>query len=166
MALSHLELDRFMVGGKSQKQAADYFGVTTRYIRKILSTPPAFSSSAPAGAVAGAPAPAAGPVDWVRLPGERGLHRIVAAPHNELEQTAKQEQPALFPTGTTAFALPVAAPAPHNVIAPNVVRVVARWPLDADRLDIFGWFLAASLGPLPLPAVLLALLLVVICGVR
>jgi hypothetical protein len=162
MALSRLEVDRFMVGGKSQKQAADYFGVTTRYIRKILSTPSAVVSSS-----VGIAAPGAAPadVDWVRLAGERGLHRVVAAPHNQDEQSAKEEQPVLVPTGTTAFPLPVAALPPHNAIAPNVVRVVARRPLDANRLDVFGWFLAASVGPLPLPAVLLALLLIGICGV-
>jgi hypothetical protein len=161
MALSRFEVDRFMVGGKSQKQAADYFGVTTRYIRKILSTPPAVSSSVGIAA----PGAAVAPVDWVRLPGERGLHRVEIAPHNELEQLAKEEQPVLVPTGTTAFPLPVATAAAHNAItAAYPRRVVARRPIDADRLDVFGWLLSASLGPLPLPALLLALLLIVICS--
>lgn len=162
MALSRLEVDRFMVGGKSQKQAADYFGVTTRYIRKILATPPAGSSSVSAPAPGGA----AAPVDWVRLPGERGLHRVVAAPHNELEQLAKAEQPALVPTGTMVDPPSVPAPTPHNAItAAYPQRPIVRQSLTLDRPDFFGWFLAASVGPLPLPAVLLALLLIVICGV-
>jgi hypothetical protein len=160
MALSRLEVDRFMVGGKSQKQAADYFGVTTRYIRKILSTPPGVSSSVGIAA----PGAASGDVDWVRLPGERGLHRVVVAPHHDEEQPAKEEQPELVPVGTIAFPLSVAAVAPHNVATTNVVRVVARRPIDADRLDVLGWLLSASLGPLPLPALLLALLLIVICS--
>jgi hypothetical protein len=151
-----------MVGGKSQKQAADYFGVTTRYIRKILCTPPAVSSSVGIAVPGAAPAD----VDWVRLPGERGLHRIVGAVHNELEQPAKKEQPALVPTGTTAFPLPVAAFAPHNAIAVAYPRQVVVRPAHAlDRLDFFGWFLSTSVGPLPLPAVLLALVLVLMCGV-
>jgi hypothetical protein len=161
MALSRLEVDRFMVGGKSQKQAADYFGVTTRYIRKILSTPPAVSSSVAAVPLVDAP----GVVDWVRVPGERGLHRVVAAPHNELEQPAKEEQPALVPTGTTADPPSAPAPTPHNAIMAVYPRRVVRQSHALERLDVLGWLLAASVGPLPLPAVLLALVLVLMCGV-
>jgi hypothetical protein len=162
MALSRLEVDRFMVGGKSQKQAADYFGVTTRYIRKIVSSPPAVSSSVPADA----PGVTSGDVDWVRLPGERGLHRVVAAPHNHEEQSAKEEQSELVPVGTTADPPSAPAPTPHNVItAVYPRRVVVRQPHALERLDVLGWLLAASVGPLPLPAVLLALVLVLMCGV-
>jgi hypothetical protein len=150
-----------MVGGKSQKQAADYFGVTTRYIRKILSTQPAVSSSVGIAA----PGAGSGDVDWVRLAGERGLHRVVVAPHNHEEQPVKEELNCVVPVGTTAFPLAVAAFAPHNVATTNVVRVVVRPAHALDRLDFVGWFLGASLGPFPLPAVVLALLLIVVCGV-
>jgi hypothetical protein len=161
MALSRLEVDRFMVGGKSQKDAAAYFGVTTRYIRRILSTPPAVSSSVPAVGLADAP----GAVDWVRVPGERGLYRVVVAPHNEPEQLAKAEQPARVPTGTTADLPLVAAPAAHNENTAVVPVRVVRLLVEVERADVIGWFLAASVGPLPLPAVLLALVLIVVCGV-
>jgi hypothetical protein len=158
MALSRLEVDRFMVGGKSQKQAADYFGVTTRYIRKILATPSAVSSSVGIAA----PGAGSGAVDWVRVSGERGLHRVVVAPHNHEEQPAKEEQPALVPVGTTAFPLPVAAPTPHNAsTAAYPRRVVVRPAHALDRLDFFGWFLSASVGPVPIPALVLAVLLFV-----
>jgi hypothetical protein len=161
MALSRLEVDRFMVGGKSQRDAAAYFGVTTRYIRRILATPPAVSSSVPAVGLADPP----GAVDWVRVPGERGLHRVVVAPHNEPEQPLKAEQPALVPIGTTVVAPLVASPAAHNENTAVVPVRVVRVPVEVERVDVVGWFLAASVGPLPLPAVLVALLLIVICGV-
>jgi hypothetical protein len=161
MALSRFEVDRFMVGGKSQKQAADYFGVTTRYIRKILSTPPVVSSSVGIAA----PGAGSGAVDWVRVSGERGLHRVVVAPHNELEQSAKEEQTSVVPVGISTFPVPVAAPTPHNAIAAAYPRRVVVRPAHAlDRLDFFGWFVSASVGPVPVPALLLALVLIVICS--
>jgi hypothetical protein len=91
---------------------------------------------------------------------------VVVASHNQEEQPAKEEQPALVPTGTSDQGVPVAAPAVHNanlVAAP--VRLV-RVPIDSAGVDVFGWFLAASVGPLPLPALLVVLLLIVLCGVR
>jgi hypothetical protein len=161
MALSRYEVDRFMVGGKSQKDAAAYFGVTTRYIRRILATPPAVSSSVLAVGLADAP----GAVDWVRVPGERGLHRVVVAPHNESEQLAKAEQPVPVPIGTTLFPPPAPPVTPHNAMTVAYpLRVVAR-AVPVQSAQVVDWFLGASLGPLPLPAVLVALLLIVICGV-
>jgi hypothetical protein len=156
-----------MVGGKSQKDAALYFGVTTRYIRKVLSSSLAVVDSSSQKNVAGTVSVAApASADWVRLPGQRGLHRVAVTPHNQVEQPAKEEQPALVPTGTTVDRPVVATPATHNVNTVVLPVRVVRLPIEPQRADLFGWFLAASVGPVPLPAFLLALLLIVLCGVR
>jgi hypothetical protein len=102
----------------------------------------------------------------VRVSGERGLHRVVVAPHNELEQSPKEEQTSVVPVGITTFPLPVAAPTPHNAIVAGYPRRVVVRPAHAlERVDVLGWLLAASVGPVPVPALLLALVLIVICGV-
>jgi hypothetical protein len=167
MALSRFEVERFMVGGKSQKDAALYFGVTSRYIRKILASPSVSSTtssaSSTAAAAPGAPTPV---VDWVRLPGQRGLHRVAVTGHNQEEQGEQEEQIGLVPAGTSDHVVPVVVPTVHNVVAATAPVRVVRVPIESGGVDVFGWFLAASVGPVPLPALLLAVLLIVLCGVR
>jgi hypothetical protein len=157
MALSCLEVERFMVGGKSQKDAALYFGVTPRYIRKILASSAVVAPSVGSSAT---PVPA---VDWVRLPGQRGLHRVAVTAHNQEEQEEQEEQTAPVPTGTSDHVVPVAVPAAHNVAVAAVPIRVVRVPIESHSVDVFGWFLAASVGPVPLPALLLAVFLIVLC---
>jgi hypothetical protein len=167
MALSRLEVERFMVGGKSQKDAALYFGVTSRYIRKILASPSISSTTSSASSTtAAAPDAPVLMVDWVRLPGQRGLHRVAVTAHNQQEQEEQEEQIGLVPTGTSDHMAPVVVPAVHNAIAAATSVRVVRVPIESGGVDVFGWFLAASVGPVPLPALLVALLLIVLCGVR
>jgi hypothetical protein len=163
MALSRLAVERFMVGGKSQKDAALYFGVTSRYIRKILASPLISSTTSSASSTAAAASDAPAPVvDWVRLPGQRGLHRVAVTVHNQEEQQEQQEQISLVPTGTSGNDAPVAVPAVHNaIVAAAPVRVV-RVPIESNSFEFFGWLLSASVGPLPLPAVIVFLALLML----
>jgi hypothetical protein len=143
MALSRVDVERFMVGGKSQKDAALYFGVTSRYIRKVLAAPLPIS---PASSPAVGPPPA---VDWVRRPGDRGLHRVAVSPHNQAEQVEQAEQPALVPTGTTAIAA-----------SPRLVAYVPRPRRCAPPVAGYMDYLRDAWSPSFPLAVLLAVILI------
>lgn len=180
----------------STTQTANHFHVSDRYVRKlrassrpaassVLVMPPDASSHSAVPAVvrsstqnnaAGTISVSAPAVDWVRVPGQRGLRRVV---RNSLHEPSVGGAPELPPTlAGSAGVVPDLVPAlsvssgpvpAFSKVLPSVglhndfrssgapVKHSAHIPAQISPLV---WFLSASVGPLPLPALLLGLFLI------
>jgi hypothetical protein len=186
----------------TQLEAAAYFGVSERYIRKLKAgdTPsPAVSSSA-----ATSPLPAMMPTVGAARPGRfvprldcevagsstywldavGVLQRVTAgttgAAWNALQRGELSTAPALsdvigpVPVPVPVFERESSGPVPvvllpytpvalHNtMVSPG--GTVRRSAPSRPGVDAFSWFLTASVGPLPLPAVVVFLALLVLIG--
>jgi hypothetical protein len=165
---------------------ANHFRVSDRYIRKLRSqAAPAPVINRPSQDSAASTISAAAPGrDWVRVPGRRGLVRVVtnglqvppSAGAAEIRPdlcSSIQSVPVPVPDlNSSSGTFPAVAPASVAVAAHNqqcfVPLAVRRSaPVVADRASVLGWFLAVSVGPVPLVGWLVAVLVIWLAfGVR